>query len=331
MTSDPMTLMICTHNRGPRIRETLDAVYAMDRAGGRVAELLIVDNASTDDTGAIVDEVIASGPAIPTRRVMEPRIGAIHARRRAIIEAATPLVAWLDDDVIPSPGWAKAILSALDRSDRVGVVGSRISLRWETGPTSLATKFRSQLAEQELGDEASMLSRPESGLATAALAARRQAILDSGWVEHAYLCGPNGSQLSRGEDYEMVIRVRKAGWEAWYEPSARIEHLIPPGRQTREYLINLAHGIGEAKSWLNWIAMDKPGLDWIDSELRRVEKRYRRSKLLEWRPNRRVVRTHDRQGRLDGLRLLREHVVEQSTGGSDQSVRDIASAGKGAG
>jgi len=309
MTQDPMTLMICTHNRGDRFRETLDAIYAMDRVDGRVAELLIVDNASSDNTPQVVDGVIASGPPIPTRRVVEPRIGAIHARRRAVTEARTPLIAWLDDDVIPSPGWAAAILSCLDRQPRAGVIGSRISLRWESGPTSLATKFRSQLAEQELGDEPHMLAKPESGFATAALAARRQAVVDSGWLDHAYLCGPNGQQLSRGEDYEMVIRIRKAGWEAWYEPTARIEHLIPAKRQSREYLIDLAHGIGECKPWLNWIAEDKPGLDWVNGEIERVERRLRRSRFFEWRPQRRVTRVHDRIGRLNGLRLLHEHLV----------------------
>lgn len=309
MSNEPITLLICTHNRGERLRETLDAVYKMDRLGGRVAELLIVDNASTDDTPRIVDEIIAAGPAIPTRRVLEPAIGAINARRRAVHEAETPLIAWLDDDVIPSVSWAAAILSRVDQCPRAGIVGSRITLRWESGPTRLANRFRTQLAEQDLGERPQMLRGAGDGLATAALAARKQAILDSGWLEHAYLCGPNGQQLSRGEDYEMVIRTRLAGWETWYEPTATVEHIIPASRQTDAYLIDLAHGIGEAKPWLNWIAAGEPGLAWVDQQTKRVKKQLRHNKLFQWHPHRRLSRTHDRAGRLDGLALLREHLT----------------------
>jgi GT2 family glycosyltransferase len=100
------TAVICTHNRA---EELAACVAALEAAG--FAEILIVDNGSTDDTAAVAAELARSSAVL--RTVFEPEPGLSNARNTAAAAARHELLLFLDDDARPAPGWREHLTWAL--------------------------------------------------------------------------------------------------------------------------------------------------------------------------------------------------------------------------
>ena len=73
-----VSVVICTRNRAPRLRQVLDSAAEMRIPEGLDWELLVIDNGSTDDT-----EEVALGFAcrLPIRVIREDNAG-LHMRSR---------------------------------------------------------------------------------------------------------------------------------------------------------------------------------------------------------------------------------------------------------
>ncbi|MEM9372724.1 MAG: glycosyltransferase [Planctomycetota bacterium] len=292
-----ITLCVCTYNRGGRIVETLGSVA--DSGTERLDELLVIDNNSSDDTPDAVRSFAAGHPSLPVRMVRETEQGLTHARARAMRENRSELFAFIDDDVLLGPGWIDATVARFDRSDRIGAVGGIVEIRWESGPTRLAYQRRDHLARQHLGAEPRLMDGERDGLAGAALALRASAVRASGWPENAVLSDRVGNKTSSAGDYEIVARVRLAGYETWYEPGARCEHLVEASRQTEAYLLRLGEGIAASAPWFDWVCAGEPtgraGIEWARSEMDSTRRKLRRTRLLEVRPKRRKFRIRERE------------------------------------
>src|SRR5262249_51523514 len=123
------TVVICTHNRATVVRAAIE--HALVEARRCAADVLVVDNASTDDTAAVVAD--AARGALEVRVVREEQLGLSAARNRGLADARGDVVAYLDDDATPRPGWLAALLAHYDDA-RVACVGGRIVLRFASAP-----------------------------------------------------------------------------------------------------------------------------------------------------------------------------------------------------
>ena len=61
-------------------------------------EVLVIDNASTDDTKEVTEQYIDNERNVSVRYIHEPKVGLSNARNRAIDEAEAPWILYLDDD-----------------------------------------------------------------------------------------------------------------------------------------------------------------------------------------------------------------------------------------
>ena len=83
-----------------------------------------------------------------------------------------------------------------------------------------------------------------------------------------------------GEDAEIALRIRRAGWQVWYAPGMRLRHVIPPERMELDYLRRLHRGFGRAEVFLrNLAGPPRPhprleGLAWATDVLVEVLRRY---------------------------------------------------------
>ena len=105
-----LTVAVCTRNRAARLDGVLVALSALRAAAGSAAgriDLLVVDNAPSDGT---TREVIERWPGV--RYVVESVPGLDFARNRALAEARTDLLAFIDDDATPDRHWLDALSEA---------------------------------------------------------------------------------------------------------------------------------------------------------------------------------------------------------------------------
>jgi glycosyltransferase involved in cell wall biosynthesis len=83
------------YNETAYLRPTLDSLFAQGFRGFR---LILVDNASTDGSGALAKSIAGEHPDIETVHLHEPRPGKIHALQCGLANVETPFVTFCDAD-----------------------------------------------------------------------------------------------------------------------------------------------------------------------------------------------------------------------------------------
>jgi glycosyltransferase involved in cell wall biosynthesis len=106
-----VSVVVATRNRAQRLRALLRSLAAqtVDR---RAFEVVVVDDASSDETPSVLTAERDRGELDLTAiRHPEPG-GPGGARNRGWLEAKAPIVAFIDDDCVATPGWLEAGLAA---------------------------------------------------------------------------------------------------------------------------------------------------------------------------------------------------------------------------
>jgi glycosyltransferase involved in cell wall biosynthesis len=119
-----ISVVIPTYNRSARIVALLETLRQQTLAPERF-EVVVVDNCSTDDTSAAIGTL---DPTLPFRVLVHRtpvNKGPAPARNLGWRTASAPLLAFLDDDCTPAPGWLEAGLAALGDQPAAGVIQGR--------------------------------------------------------------------------------------------------------------------------------------------------------------------------------------------------------------
>ena len=118
-----VSVVVPTYQRASRLPALVAGLEAQTLPRGEF-EVFIVDNASTDSTAAVLAE-LAERTTMTLRALrIERNRGPAPARNAGWRNSSAPIVAFIDDDNVPSPGWLEAGLAAFD-DERVGVVQGR--------------------------------------------------------------------------------------------------------------------------------------------------------------------------------------------------------------
>ncbi|MEM9946571.1 MAG: hormogonium polysaccharide biosynthesis glycosyltransferase HpsE [Cyanobacteria bacterium P01_D01_bin.36] len=238
------TVVIATYNGAQRLGEVLDCLRCQIGTSDIVWEVIVVDNNSTDETAAVVQQHQTHWPKnLPLRYEFEPQQGAGYARQKGTNVANSPLIGYLDDDNLPWVNWVHAAYRFARRYPNVGVFGSRIRGKFATAPPAHFERISAFLALTDRGPKP-IPYRPEAKILPpgAGLVVRRQAWLDN--VPEERTLAEKFGDREAGEDLEVVLRIQKAGWAVWYNAEMWMYHDIPTHRLTRDYLLTLFRGIG---------------------------------------------------------------------------------------
>lgn len=127
-----LSVIIPTYNRAHLVCDTLDSLCQQDMAAADF-EVIVVDNNSKDETKKVVGAYIANHKDYNIRYIFEPRQGDFFARNRAAEEAEGEYLVFSDDDALFDTNYLSTILSFFEQYPTVGVVGTRISIKWEGG------------------------------------------------------------------------------------------------------------------------------------------------------------------------------------------------------
>lgn len=115
---------ILTYRRPEWLRAALEGVARLLPPPGDV-HVVVVDNDSQESARPVVDAVRDVMP-FPLHYVVEPRRGISYGRNLAVAEArlvGADLLAFMDDDEVPSPGWLDALVRFQAKEDADAVMG----------------------------------------------------------------------------------------------------------------------------------------------------------------------------------------------------------------
>lgn len=137
MTAGPrITVAMAVYNNAPFLAEAIESILGQTFGD---FEFLIVNDGSTDDSGAIIDLHAARDQRI--RAIHQPNRGLVASLNLMIGEARAPLIARMDGDDISLPERFERQLAFLDANPDYGVVGTSTHDIDEQGRLSLNLDF----------------------------------------------------------------------------------------------------------------------------------------------------------------------------------------------
>ncbi len=234
MNNPDISIVVCTHNRAAMLREAVGNLLQLETNARFHYEIVVVDNASSDNTAEVVAE-LQSSPRAEIRYVYEAKKGIASARNRGVREAAGSWIAFFDDDQLADPHWL-ARLYAYGQENNIRGVGGPVHLKLpDDCARSLHPFICMLLGESRLGPEPFAYSLKVSP-GTGNLMLHRTVFEEIGLFDEQFAV--------RAEDTDLFCRMWRAGIEAWYVPKALVHHVTPYERLQECYLQRLASFMG---------------------------------------------------------------------------------------
>lgn len=233
------TVAIPTYNGSATLPLVLNCLQKQINTEKIHWEVIVIDNNSQDNTCHLVKEFLINWPAhVSLRYFLEEKQGLAYARWRAIDEAKGEFVGFLDDDNLPTTDWVYQAYIFGTQQPKLGAYGGEIQGNFEVTPPEDFEKAKKFLAVRKYADKATKFEVGKLRLPPGAgLVVRKQAWLES--VPKLVTSSKRG-----GEDYEISLHMNNHGWEIWYNPAMKIQHLIPAWRMEKGYLLSIAHLYG---------------------------------------------------------------------------------------
>ncbi len=178
--------------------------------GSFVGQVIVVDDGSRPLSSASLESTAKAAGAVFVRRPGAG--GAAAARNTARPLALTPLVAYIDADVLPQAGWLDRLVGHFD-DPAVAAVAPRV----RAAAVGKLGAYEPACSPLDLGPAPGIVGahRRVSYVPSAAIVCRRQALEDIGWFD---------GTLAVGEDVDLLRRLEEAGWEVRYDPRSVVWH-----------------------------------------------------------------------------------------------------------
>ena len=238
-----ISIVLCCHNSSQRLPATLLHLSKLKIDEGLSWEIVLVDNASTDNTGTTANSLWTElGSKCSLNIVTEEKRGVHHARITGMRAAQYDLVVFCDDDNWLSANYLMVALSVMSER-QIGVCGGRGKAVFEEEEPEWFARYEGVFGCGRQGRGEGVLNWDAIGMYSAGMVIRKSIVLnlfDAGY--QARFAARNDKGLSGGEDFELVVLVRTAGYKAYYTDSLVFEHYMPAGRMSWDYLKRLVKG-----------------------------------------------------------------------------------------
>jgi glycosyltransferase involved in cell wall biosynthesis len=229
-----VTIVICTYNGARLLPDTIRHI-AQQRVRPTIQlEVIVVDNASTDNTSEVVQREWEKYNTDATFSLLyQPMQGLTFARELALAKARYEYVLFCDDDNWLNQDYVSIVFDLMMQHPKIGVLGGHGELIYETPPPDWAsafTMFGNGAQEKTSGKVKRNI------VYGAGCVLRKSAfikILDAGYKP--LLTGRVGQNLSSGEDYELCYAIALANYDIWYDARLRFKHYMPKERVEWKY------------------------------------------------------------------------------------------------
>src|SRR5688572_17458797 len=138
-----VSVVICTYNGAKLLPETLRHLALQKVRPNIPWEVILVNNASTDNTPEVAEQEWKSFQVpVPFSLLYQPKPGLTFAREMALDNARFEFVLFCDDDNWLNPNYINLAYDIMVQHPKIGVLGGHGNLVFESTPPSWAQHHR---------------------------------------------------------------------------------------------------------------------------------------------------------------------------------------------
>lgn len=201
-----LTVIVPAYQDAAGLRTTAESLLAQDYPAER-AEILLVDNGSTDDTHLVAEEIAAGAPGRVRALLEREKRGSYAARNLGIASARGEILCFIDADMTVPPGYLSAVARRFEDPE----------CRYLGCAVEVVTAARSVAADIDrlLGFPIEAYLAQLHYAPTCCLSIRASLIPE---------VGPFDASLESGGDLEFGRRVHAAGIRQDFLEGVRLQH-----------------------------------------------------------------------------------------------------------
>ena len=244
-----VSVIICTYNGAERLPETIRHLFLQEVSSDIPWEIILVNNASTDNTVETTKYEISKYPdkELNFRIVDQPIPGKINAVKKGFFEAKFESIILCDDDNWLYPDYIRLAAEIMLSDLLIAVIGG----------SGIYEPEIPCLKEIE-GFERYYVNGPQEWASTqhwvygASAVYRKSVFIDlinSKW--QLITTGRTGNKLNGGEDAEFCFMAYLKGYKIISDDRLKFRHFVPLKRQKISYIINLNFWLSYSNVLLN--------------------------------------------------------------------------------
>ncbi len=234
------------------LAETVDSFLRQSYDRDRF-EIVIVDNASTDDTPEVIANLVVRSSQVIA--VSEARKGAHFARNTGARGASGEILYFTDDDMLADESLLEKLVGAFSLGANVGSATGRIIPDWQTEPPGwILMHCRNELLSLNDLGSATIVSDADPGVFSCHQAVTREAFFRAG----GFNPDTNAGDFVGDNETGLNIKIRELGYSFAYVGESVIRHVIPEGRMSQRYINSRFADQGFCDSYTVY-RRDKPG------------------------------------------------------------------------
>lgn len=237
-----ISVIICTYNRDKFLYDALQHV-AVNKFPAENYEIVLINNNSTDNTETECQRFEKNFPQINFRYFVETKQGLSHARNRGIDESRGDILVFLDDDSFVKSDYLEKLQQNISRHPEAMAFGGKISPLFESGeaPKWLCKWTYSWVSAIDKGGKVIPFEGNSYPIG-ANMGFRKSSIAECGNFNPEL--GRTKKNMMGGEEKDIFNRLKEKQMPILYFPDIQVEHVIPPQRTTKDYIIRMGEGIG---------------------------------------------------------------------------------------
>ncbi|PQB03875.1 glycosyltransferase [Aureitalea marina] len=248
-----ISIIVCCYNSELRIEQTIRCLSQLILPNSTDVELIVVDNASTDNTSIIVQELWESFDSpFPMRLLFEEKPGLSNARKKGTESAKGDFLLFCDDDNLLRAEYLEIGLEILNKNESVAILGGIGTELIESDKPEWFDRVRVMYAVGDQHKDYPDLTHSKQYVYGAGAFMRKRILTEifESNIKQVFT-DRTGNKLISGGDNELGYLIVASGYQIQWSRELTFKHFIPNERLNYDYLKRMRLGYAYSLPLIN--------------------------------------------------------------------------------